>query len=68
MKDTIVLIEKIKMGDHITDKELNTAIVFFREVTWGLKALGETFHHAWLDTFMTLQRLEGYRDARLEKS
>lgn len=61
------LLEKIRVGDGITDDELDRALVFFRHLEASLKLMGTVFHHAWFDVFSTLNRLEGFKSAREER-
>lgn len=58
------LLDKINNGDGITDEELDQALRFFRAIEPSLKILGPHFHHAWYDVFMTLNRLEEFKNAR----
>jgi hypothetical protein len=58
------LIEKLRVGDHITDEELNTALAFYGQMGSGLRLLGPTFHLAWAEVQRVLYQLQSYRDHR----
>lgn len=61
------LVEKIRVGDPITDDELDQAIEFYETMTTGADVLGSTFYLFWWECRRTLDRLYGYREARQER-
>ena len=61
------LIEKERMGDSITDSELNLLIDFYAKTLGCLEKLGPHFHHGRVDIDQRVSRLRGYRRARQEK-
>jgi len=61
---TADLIEKIRVGDHLTDEELDEAIAFYGQLESGLRLLGPTFHLAWVEVQRVYHALRGYRHHR----
>jgi hypothetical protein len=61
---TADVIEKIRVGDHLTDEELDEAIAFYGQMESGLRLLGPTFHLAWAEVQRVLYQLQSYRHNR----
>lgn len=61
------LIERIRIGDPIDDKELDDAIKFYKELESKTKLLGQRFHFYWVHCLNELRRLQGYKEARKRK-
>lgn len=61
------IIEKIRLGDGLTDSELEKGLDFFKDMAMGLRALGPNFYHAWKECNFTFMKLEGYQAARFER-
>lgn len=61
---TAKLVNKINMGDRISNKELLEAITHYREVEKLLSPMGERYHLTRVDITRTLYRLEDYAKAR----
>lgn len=59
--------QKIRDGDHISDKELLVAVVHFRGLVHYLESLGDRWHLAKLEARRFKDVLEGYERARREK-
>ena len=59
--------EKFILGDPISNKELETLLVFYTKLEKDLGLLGPHFHFAWREVLDRQMRLEGYKNARLRR-
>ena len=57
---------KIRIGDGLTDAELETALAFYANMESGLRLLGSHFHHAWVDVSGVHRRLQEYHKCRTQ--
>jgi hypothetical protein len=64
MKD---IVNKIRIGDHVTDEELKDAIDHYKQLTQLLIVHGDRYHLVWRDANMELIALEGYSVSRKNK-
>jgi hypothetical protein len=58
------IIEKIKCGDGLTERELDTALCFYRDLKEKLTLLGPEFHLATVAVIHTLVALESFHWSR----
>ena len=58
------LVNRINIGDGLTNQELQCALDFYREAAETLRLLGPSFKLARQDVFGTLDRLEHFDRAR----
>jgi len=58
------IIERISIGDPLTDKELDEAIKFYEDLESKTYLLGQRFHFYWIHCNDELTRLKGYKQAR----
>lgn len=58
------IIQKIQLGDSLTNTELNLAIEFYTITSKNVKLLGAKYHLFYVDLIHTLDRLEGYKASR----
>ena len=58
------IVEKVRVGDGLSDAELNTALSFYGQLESGLRLLGPTFHLAWAEVQRVLHMLESYKHNR----
>ena len=58
---TADVIEKILVGDPLTDEELDEAIAFYGQLESSLRLLGPTYHLAWIEVQRVYHALRGYR-------
>ncbi len=58
------VIEKIQVGDSLTDLELNYAIKFYGDLTKMLWVLGPEFKHAWREVDRIHDALQYFAEAR----
>ena len=63
---TPATIEKIRVGDHLTDTELDDAIEFYGRMESGLRMLGPHYHLAWVEVQRGYNALRSYRHHRDE--
>lgn len=63
----IELIKKFKIGDPISDSELDTLIKHYSLLEKGLEYHGQIFFLTWKECFHDLKRLEDYKQARKNK-
>jgi len=68
MKISERLLEKIEVGDHITDKELREAIAFYGDLAESLDCLGKEYNLAKRPIREVLYRLQGYEQVRKARS
>jgi len=68
VKELKEIIDKINIGDALSDSELDRALTFYASLENDLKLLGNHFHHAWFDVFQTFERLKSYKRARNERN
>lgn len=61
---TADIVEKIRVGDPLTDEELDEAIAFYGQLESGLRLLGPTYHLAWIEVQRVLYQLQSYRHNR----
>lgn len=61
---TAEIVEKIRVGDPLTDEELNDAIDFYGRMESGLRLLGPHYHLAWVDVQRVYHELRSYRHHR----
>jgi hypothetical protein len=61
---TADLIEKILIGDPLSDLELDEAIEFYGKMESGLRLLGPHYHLAWIQVQRVLDTLQGYKRYR----
>lgn len=61
---TAKLIEKILVGDPLSDLELDESIEFYGRMESGLRLLGPHYHLAWTQVQRVLDTLQGYRSYR----
>ena len=64
MKIDKSIIEKVECGDGLTDKELKSAIKFYKDLVESLEHLGHEFRLALWPLRVTLSALESYAHAR----
>ncbi len=55
------IIEKISSGDHLTDEELDEAIIFYGRIETDIRLLGEKFFLPWAEVRRVYDTLRGYR-------
>jgi hypothetical protein len=58
------LIKKYKIGDGVTDSELDQLIEFFTTLEKSLQLMGPHFHHAWKEVFWDSKNCNSYKQAR----
>jgi hypothetical protein len=58
------IVEKVRVGDGLSDAELNTALSFYGQLEAGLRLLGPRFHLAWAEVQRVLHMLESYKHNR----
>lgn len=61
MKIKQEILDKIYIGDGLSNSELNTAINFYRELVESLECLGNEFKLAWKEAFRILRDLESFQ-------
>lgn len=61
------LIQKLKDGDHITDKELDELIAHYKSLVELLDVHGEIYKLVWLDCYYYFRQLQGYKASRQNK-
>ena len=59
-----LIVEKIRVGDGITDEELDEAITLYVRLTCDLEILGPHFHLVLVSVHNTLARLTDYKKSR----
>ena len=60
------LIEKYRLGDNLTDPELDTLLQHYGMLEQLLKFHGERYHLAWRAIYDDLHQLAGFKKARAE--
>jgi|OM-RGC.v1.033515727 hypothetical protein len=55
------MIEKIAVGDGLTDAELAVALEFYTDLQQKLRLLGPTFHLAWVEVNRIQRDLERFK-------
>lgn len=58
------ILEKIAVGDGLSDEELEIAIRFYSRLEADLKLLGAEYRLAWRPVMFRLRELEGYKASR----
>jgi hypothetical protein len=58
------IVEKVRVGDGLSDAELNTALAFYGQMESGLRLLGPRFHLAWAEVQRVHDMLRSYRHNR----
>lgn len=61
------IIQKVRDGDKLSDRELDTAIKWYKSTAGLLEPFGERYHLVWKDVYMEQKRLEGFKEARRNK-
>jgi len=61
---TAEIAHKIRVGDPLSDDELNDAIEFYGRMESGLRLLGPHYHLAWVEVQRTYEALRSYRHHR----
>lgn len=55
------IINKIEIGDHLSDLELEKAIKWYSELEHKLVILGNKYYIAWYSVFYTLNSLKSFK-------
>jgi len=58
------IIERINIGDGITNPELDAALTFYKDLSDKLRLLGPEFKLMRNEIYATLERLKGFKAAR----
>lgn len=61
------LLDKFLIADPISDHELEILLAFYTDLVNKLEVLGERFHFAWLDCYQKKERLESFKQARMNR-
>jgi hypothetical protein len=61
---TAEIIKKIRVGDPLSDLELEEAIEFYGRMESGLSLLGTHYYLAWIEVQRVYDALRGYRRYR----
>jgi hypothetical protein len=61
---TTELVEKIRIGDPLSDQELDDAIEFYSKMKSGLRLLGPHYYLPWVEVQRVFETLIGYRNYR----
>jgi len=64
----IIIYEKLRNGDSISDEELSYAILYLEDKVEFLYIMGDKFHFAWRQLYDDLQTLKGFTQARIIKN
>lgn len=61
------ILQKLSVGDGLSDIELKQAIGFYEDLAEKLMAMGETFHLAWHPIHMKLIQMKDWERNRKAK-
>lgn len=61
------ILQKIAVGDGLTDSELRVAVEFYDDLRDKLSLLGPRFQLAWEPVFHRSMQLQGFLEARRKK-
>lgn len=61
MKIKQEILDKIHIGDGLSNSELDLALKFYRELVESLECLGKEFKLAWREAFRILMDLESFQ-------
>jgi hypothetical protein len=64
----VLIYDKLRNGDSISDEELENAIPYLEDKVEFLSILGDKFHFAWRDLYNDLQTLKSFRQLRKERN
>lgn len=65
MKISEQIVNKVQLGEKLTDRELDQAVEFYNNLAESLNCLGPVYKLAWRAIWEEANRLRGFRDARL---
>lgn len=63
-EDVKQVLEKVRVGDGLTDVELDMMLDFYEDLSVKLQALGPKYQLAWHPVYMTCQTLKDFKAVR----